>query len=65
LIIVGSLVALHLVLVIPTTWLYVHGKSFKSVSSTNAIYESVENGKKYTGDSADPLVEVQGECQSV
>jgi hypothetical protein len=60
LIVVGSFVSLHFILLASVIWVYVSSRSFRSQSSTNTSYEALENGgkngRKYIGDSADPLV---------
>jgi hypothetical protein len=60
LIVVGSFVALHFILLTSIIWVYVGSQSFRSQSTTNTSYEALENGgkngRKYIGDSADPLV---------
>jgi len=61
LIVVGSFVALHFVLLISTIRLYVSSQSFRNLSSPSptANYSALENDGNYIGNSAGTLVEAQ------
>jgi hypothetical protein len=52
LIMVGSFVALHLVLLTSTIWLYVGSQSFRGQSNSNVNYEALQKGRKHIGGGA-------------